>query len=49
MSIGQRMTSIEIALDCVDIFLSTKYEGGRHQGRIDEMSRYETTGELSKS
>lgn len=49
MSIGQRMTSIEIALDCVDIFLSTKYEGGRHQGRIDEMSRYETTGELTKS
>jgi len=49
MSIGQRMTSIEIALDCVDIFLSTKFEGGRHQGRIDEMTRYETTGELRKS
>lgn len=49
LSIGQRMTSIEIALDCVDIFLRTKYEGGRHQGRIDEMSRYETTGELTKS
>ncbi len=49
LSIGQRMTSIEIALDCVDIFLRTKFEGGRHQGRIDEMSRYETTGELTKS
>ena len=49
LSIGQRMTSIEIALDCVDIFLSTKFEGGRHQGRIDEMTRYETTGELRKS
>ena len=49
MSIGQRMTSIEIALDCVDIFLGTKYEGGRHQGRIDEMTRYETIGELRKS
>lgn len=48
MSIGQRMTSIEIALDLVDIFLATEFEGGRHQHRIDELSHYETTGELKK-
>lgn len=48
MSIGQRMTSIEIALDLVDIFLSTEFEGGRHQHRIDELAVYETTGELAK-
>ncbi len=49
LSIGQRMTSIEIALEIVDIWLRTEFEGGRHQGRIDEMSRYEATGELRKS
>jgi ribose 5-phosphate isomerase B len=48
LSIGQRMTSIEIALDIVDIWLKTEFEGGRHQHRIDEMSLYETTGELVK-
>lgn len=41
LSLGQRMISIEIALAIVDTFLSTEFEGGRHQGRIDEMSRYE--------
>jgi ribose 5-phosphate isomerase B len=49
LSIGQRMTSIEIALDIVDIWLRTEFEGGRHQGRLDEISRYEATGELVKS
>ncbi len=49
LSIGQRMTSIEIALDIVDIWLRTEFEGGRHQGRIDEMSRYEDTGVVSRS
>jgi ribose 5-phosphate isomerase B len=48
LSIGQRMTSIEIALDIVDIWLKTEFEGGRHQHRIDEMSVYEETGELVK-
>lgn len=42
MSIGQRMTSIEIALNLVDIFLKTPFDGGRHQERIDELSRYES-------
>ncbi len=49
LSIGQRMTSIEIALDIVDIWLRTEFQGGRHQGRIDEFARYEVTGELRRS
>lgn len=48
LSIGQRMTSIEIALDIVDVWLKTEFEGGRHQHRIDELSLYEDTGELVK-
>lgn len=41
LSIGQRMVSIEIALDIVDIFLSTPFEGGRHVKRIEELAKYE--------
>ncbi len=41
LSLGQRMISIEIALRIVDIFISTKFEGGRHQKRIDQLARYE--------
>lgn len=41
LSIGQRMISIESALRIVDIFLSTEFEGGRHQKRIDQLARYE--------
>lgn len=48
LSIGERMTSIEIALDVVDIWLKTPFEGGRHQHRIDELDHYEETGELRK-
>ncbi|MDD5200303.1 MAG: ribose-5-phosphate isomerase [Terrimicrobiaceae bacterium] len=48
ISIGERMTSIEIAIELVDIFLATPFEGGRHQHRIDELSHYEQTGELRK-
>lgn len=35
ISLGQRMMTLETALECVDIFLSTAFEGGRHQKRID--------------
>lgn len=49
LSLGQRMVSLEIALDLVDIFLATPFEGGRHQGRLDELKRYEETGKVSRS
>src|SRR6266446_8092217 len=35
ISLGQRMVSIESALDIVLIWLATSFEGGRHQHRID--------------
>lgn len=41
LSIGQRMVSIEIALNVVKIWLETPFDGGRHQRRIDELDRYE--------
>lgn len=41
LSIGERMISLEIALDIVDIWLTTEFEGGRHENRIAELARYE--------
>ncbi|TDL99814.1 MAG: ribose 5-phosphate isomerase B [Flavobacteriaceae bacterium] len=38
LSIPARFVSIELALQMVDAFISTEFEGGRHQNRIDKMS-----------
>lgn len=35
ISIGERMVSLELALEIVQVWLSTPFEGGRHQRRID--------------
>ncbi len=37
LGLGQRMMAIEEALEIVDLWLATDYEGGRHQGRIDKL------------
>ena len=36
--IPARFTKIEDVLEMVDIFLTTEFEGGRHQNRIDKIS-----------
>ena len=35
LSLGQRMVSLDSALDIVRIWLDTRFEGGRHQRRIE--------------
>jgi ribose 5-phosphate isomerase B len=35
LSLGQRMISLHTALQIVEIWLETAFEGGRHQRRID--------------
>ena len=35
LCLGARVTGVELALAIVDTFLSTGFEGGRHQRRID--------------
>jgi ribose 5-phosphate isomerase B len=37
ISIGQRMVSLELALEIVRVWLDTPFEGGRHQRRIEEI------------
>lgn len=41
LALGQRVVGVGLALDIVDNFLSAKYEGGRHQKRVDKISAIE--------
>lgn len=38
ISIPARFTAIHQAVDMVDTFLNTAFEGGRHQSRVDKIS-----------
>lgn len=38
LSIPARYTSIQQAIEIVDTFLTTEFEGGRHQTRVDKIS-----------
>jgi ribose 5-phosphate isomerase B len=38
IAFGGRMVGIETARDCLKTFLSTDFEGGRHEGRVDKLS-----------
>lgn len=42
LCLGGRIIGPTVALEAVDAFFTTEYEGGRHQRRLDEISRYET-------
>ena len=35
LCLGERITGESLALDIVDVWLKSEYEGGRHQRRID--------------
>ena len=37
LTLGQRVVGTGLALDIVDIWLNTAFEGGRHQRRIDKI------------
>jgi ribose 5-phosphate isomerase B len=37
IALGSRTTGVEVAKDCLRIFLSTGFDGGRHQPRVDKL------------
>ncbi len=39
--LGQRFTGVQVALDAVDVFMATAFEGGRHGRRVDKISALE--------
>jgi len=42
ISLGARRTSFEDAVKIVEKFLSTEFEGGRHQKRLDKINHLKT-------
>ncbi|MDR3595370.1 ribose 5-phosphate isomerase B [Clostridium sp.] len=42
LALGQRVVGVGVALDIVDKFLNTEFEGGRHQRRLDKVAEIET-------
>ncbi|HEY4136302.1 MAG TPA: ribose 5-phosphate isomerase B [Alphaproteobacteria bacterium] len=38
IAMGGRILGVELAKDCLDIFLKTEFEGGRHARRVAKMS-----------
>ncbi len=38
LSLGARVVALELALDIVDVFLVTGFDGGRHVARIEELA-----------
>jgi ribose 5-phosphate isomerase B len=41
LSLGARVVATELALDIVDVFLATPFDGGRHVARITELTAIE--------
>lgn len=39
LCLGARLIGTETAKDCVNHFLNTEFEGGRHQGRVDKLGK----------
>jgi len=37
ITLGSRLTKKNIALKCVDAFINTKFEGGRHKKRVNKI------------
>ena len=48
LSLGARLIAPELAFAILDVFLSTEFEGGRHQRRLDELTEIEDS-EASES
>ncbi len=42
LCMGGRVIGAGLALDLVDIFLTTEFEGGRHQRRVDQITALES-------
>jgi ribose 5-phosphate isomerase B len=43
LCMGGRILGEDLAKEIVKVFLSTKYEGGRHDGRVKKISKYESS------
>ena len=37
LTMGERVLGVDLALEILDVFMSTKFEGGRHRRRIEQI------------
>jgi ribose 5-phosphate isomerase B len=42
LSLGARVVATELALDILDVFIATDFEGGRHVARLEELAVIES-------
>ncbi len=45
LALGARTTGIAVARDCLEVFLSTPFEGGRHARRVAKLSGLAVAGD----
>ncbi|MCH8197635.1 MAG: RpiB/LacA/LacB family sugar-phosphate isomerase, partial [Proteobacteria bacterium] len=38
LAMGARVIDAEVAKDCLDVFLNTEFEGGRHLRRVGKLA-----------
>lgn len=38
LALGERLMGVTTALECVDSFLTTPFEGGRHENRVEKLT-----------
>lgn len=48
LALGGRVTGIGLAIDMVDVWLSTEFEGGRHENRVNKIMDIEISKEEEK-
>ncbi len=41
LCLGERVVGYGLALDMVDLFIDTPFEGGRHQPRVDDLNAFD--------
>lgn len=46
LCLGGRVVGAGLAIELVDVFLNTEFEGGRHQRRVDQISAIENGEEV---
>lgn len=47
IAMGARLVGIEMAKDCLDVFLNTEFGGDRHQRRVDKLSAPSIEGAIA--
>lgn len=46
IALGERIVGVGLAFDIVDTFLNARFQGGRHQRRIDKISQIENRRDI---